>query len=433
MRNKIFLYIITFWLSSILLIVFLARQNLFSTQFLNSAGTKKIFQIYGILALTHIFIQVFIAHLEYRKKKRIRKQDFNELEREYGESVTIIIPSYNENPDILFKCIQSCRNQLIDDLEVIVVDDGSTNREKLIDQVYDKFKNDSIVRFFYQENAGKRFAQKQGFDNATKDLIVTVDSDTIIHDREAVKKLIQPLKDKNVGAVTGDVRVENKDENSVSKLINYRYWVAFNQERAAQSFFSVVVCCSGPFSVYRKEIIDDIKDKYINQMFLGSCCTYGDDRHLTNMVLSQGWTVQYNRYAEAFTYVPINISTYIKQQVRWNRSFYREMIWTAPFLFKKNIYLLYDMLMQLFLPLCLAMALIYTIFLTSQTLNFIYIKDYFTVLILVALLRSLYGFYRTKDIGFLSFIFYGFVHIFLLLPVRIYSFLTLKSIKWGTR
>ena len=44
------------------------------------------------------------------------------------------------------------------------------------------------------------------------------------------------------------------------------------------------MCCSGPFSAYRKEIIDKVKEKYITQYFLGENCTYGDDRHLTNLV-----------------------------------------------------------------------------------------------------------------------------------------------------
>lgn len=433
MKNKTLLYILIFWLTTISLVVGLAKQKIISTEFLYHSSMKKIFLIYGTLALIHIFIQIFFAHLEYLRKKKVNMQVSDMRDEGYEDSVSIIIPAYNENQDILFDCIESCRSQNIRDLEVIVVDDGSTNRKVLVENVYEKFKNDGIVHIFYQDNAGKRFAQKLGFDNATKNLIVTVDSDTIIHDRNAVKKLIQPLKDKKVGAVTGDVRVENENKNIVSKLINYRYWVAFNQERAAQSLFSVVMCCSGPFSVYRKEIIDTVKDKYINQIFLGSCCTYGDDRHLTNMVLSKGWTVEYNPNAEAFTYVPIDISTYIKQQIRWNRSFYREMIWTIPFLYKKNIYLFYDMLMQLILPVCLVLALLYTVFLTIQTLNFVYMRDYCIVLILIALLRSLYGFYRTKDIGFLSFVFYGFIHILLLVPIRIYSFFTLKSIKWGTR
>lgn len=272
-----------------------------------------------------------------------------------------------------------------------------------------------------------------GFDKSTKELIVTVDSDTIIHDKRAVLELIQPLKKEKVGAVTGDVRVENKSDNIVSKLISYRYWVAFNQERAAQSLFSVVMCCSGPFSVYRREIIDKVKEKYIDQKFLGVCCTYGDDRHLTNMVLGQGWTVEYNPFSKAYTYVPTDLATYIRQQIRWNRSFYREMLWTIPFLYKKNIYLFYDLLMQLLLPGCLIFAFFYTIFITSQELTPIYFVKYIAILMLIAFLRSLYGFYRTKDIGFTSFIFYGFIHILILLPVRMYALFTLKSIKWGTR
>lgn len=432
--------IIVFWLLIFALVQYLSIQKTIETSLTKSGAIAQGIVFYGAFVLIYLAIQVSFAHLEFLRKRKHRKS-IRKAEKITGRhekktfeaSVSIIIPAYNEEPDILYSCIDSCRKQNIVDLEVLVIDDGSVNRQILIDEVYSKFDEDSKVQVFYQENRGKRHAQKLGFDHASKALIVTVDSDTIIHDSEGVLKLIQPLENEKVGAVTGDVRVENRNVNLVSKLISYRYWVAFNQERAAQSLCSVVMCCSGPFSVYRAEIIEEVKDKYIDQKFLGSYCTYGDDRHLTNLVLSRDWQVEYNPFAEAFTYVPTSLSAYIKQQVRWNRSFYREMLWTLPFIYKKNIYLLYELFMQFILPICLLLTLIYMLILTSYQSTFIYLNSYLEILILIALLRSLYGIYRTKDLGFILFIIYGFIHITILVPVRLYSFLTLKSIRWGTR
>jgi hyaluronan synthase/N-acetylglucosaminyltransferase len=62
-----------------------------------------------------------------------------------------------------------------------------------------------------------------------------------------------------------------------------------------------------------------------------------------------------------------------------------------------------------------------------------HLYQYLIVLVLIAIVRSLYGIYRTKDFGFLLFVIYGFMHVLLLLPVRFYALLTLKSTKWGTR
>jgi hyaluronan synthase/N-acetylglucosaminyltransferase len=58
---------------------------------------------------------------------------------------------------------------------------------------------------------------------------------------------------------------------------------------------------------------------------------------------------------------------------------------------------------------------------------------YFAVLVGIALLRALYGMLRTRDPGFLLFVVYGFIHVFLLIPTRLYALATLKRTYWGTR
>ncbi len=62
-------------------------------------------------------------------------------------------------------------------------------------------------------------------------------------------------KMRNLGAVTGNVEIWNL-ENMISYSSALRYWFAFNVERAADSFFGVVNCISGPLGLYRREIID---------------------------------------------------------------------------------------------------------------------------------------------------------------------------------
>jgi hyaluronan synthase/N-acetylglucosaminyltransferase len=58
---------------------------------------------------------------------------------------------------------------------------------------------------------------------------------------------------------------------------------------------------------------------------------------------------------------------------------------------------------------------------------------YLAVLIGIAVLRAGYGFVRTKDPGFFLFVCYGFLHVLVLIPVRLYALCTLRSTHWGTR
>lgn len=383
---------------------------------------------YGILAMSHILVQMYIGHREHKRQKA---KHFTEWHTGHFPSVSVIVPVYNEEADILEDCIRSIADQEYESLEVLVVDDGSKQREALKQTVYARFADHPSVHIIYTPiNVGKRHAQKFGFNRCTGKIIVTVDSDTILP-QGAIKQLMQRFKDPTVGAVTGDVQVENQKVNILTRLISYRYWSAFHQERAAQSYFRVLMCCSGPFSAYRKEIVDQVKDRYTSQKFLGRRCTYGDDRHLTNLVLEAGHKVVFDNKAIALTHVPDKLRVYIKQQVRWNKSFYREMLWTLKSYKKHHWYMLYDLAMQLVLPFLLVFALLATFY--QAFYNPKILVHYTLILVGIALIRAAYGLYRTGDKGFLLFVLYGFIHVFLLIPTRFYALCTLRQTGWGTR
>ncbi len=388
-----------------------------------------IFLIYGFFAVLHIISQIIIAHLEHVKQKK----HTSNIKVASGFSVSVIIPVFNEDPSILSACLDALLKQTYDNFEIIVVDDGSVNRELLQQKIYSRYQSDKVRVILAYRNIGKRHVQKIGFDIAKGDLIVTLDSDTILHSVTSLNEIAKRFADSKIGALTGDVRVENKNKNLLTKLISYRYWTAFHQERAAQSYFSVLMCCSGPFSAYRRSIIEEVKDQYVSQRFLGKPCTFGDDRHLTNLVLERGHDVVFDNQAVAHTYVPDTVAQYIRQQIRWNKSFYREMMWTLRHATKHHPYLLYELLHQFVMPFMLIFALSYVIGRGITIGDGHLLVLYFSILVGVAIVRSFYGLFRTRDIGFLLFILYAFFHVFILVPTRIFALLTIWQTKWGTR
>ena len=105
-----------------------------------------------------------------------------------------------------------------------------------------------------------------------------------------------------------------------------RYFVAFRVCKAAESIFGAVTCCSGCFSAYRREaIMPGARAAGSTRRFLGRPATYGDDRSLTNYVL-RDWKVRYEARALSHTIVPAHFRLFLRQQLRWKRSWTRESL-----------------------------------------------------------------------------------------------------------
>ena len=397
---------------------------------------------YGLLALTHLFIQINLSHRDYLNSihhhRLIQSKEIQNLRSDsyFKFSVAIIIPCYNEGVEDLENCVRSALDQDYPfPFQVILVDDGSKEKSA-VNNIRARFAdNPRLVIHEFPKNKGKRHAQKYGFDvvGNSVDVVITIDSDTILA-RDSVRYIVQPFADPNVGAATGDVRAIKK--NLLSRLIDARYWTAFHQERSAQSLFGTVLCCSGPLAAYRNSLIQQVKEEYISERFLGTICTYGDDRHLTNLILEKGYTVKFERKAKAETQVPQHLKAWLRQQTRWNRSFYRELFWTAKRIILKRrntqVYMLYDLCMQTVLPILLVLSLLYVGY-RSLVESPVYLIGYLMILIGIAMLRGSYAFLRTRDRVFFLFPLYAFCHIFLLIPVRVYALCTLRTTKWGTR
>ena len=154
------------------------------------------------------------------------------------------------------------------------------------------------------------------------------------------------------------------------------------------------------------------------------------------MVLEQGYKVKYEPRALAVTGVPENMKSYLKQQTRWNKSFYRELLWTLKIYFKNpkkfHPYIIYDLFVQLFLPFMLMLSLGYSIF-KAFTGAPIFLLGYILIIAGIAFIRMIYGYFRIKDKSLFLFPMYAFIHIFLLIPVRLYALATLRTTHWGTR
>lgn len=283
-----------------------------------------------------------------------------------------------------------------------------------------------------QPHRGKRYAMYTpmwlAIHYEIKYLLFT-DSDTWL-DRDCPRHLLDVFhheKFTDVGAVTGDVRIYNV-QSYLTLLVNQKYWTAFNLERASQSYFGCVSCISGPLGMYDTACLDQVIEDWITQKFCCKETTFGDDRHLTNLILSLGKRVYYNHLAVCYTETPVSMTRWFTQQTRWGRSFIREYLINWKWFHKAHIWLVYDLTYLMFYPYFLLYVMI-SIFVHISLSSLIVIL---VVIIGMSTIRSLFAICLTKDSQYLQFSLFGIWYTLLLLPLKVWSLLTIRTSSWGT-
>ena len=343
-------------------------------------------------------------------------------------SMDVVLPCYNEEPGILATCCESLeRLDYPGELRFFLVDNGSSNRTAL-DAIYRSYQARPRWTVIRQAHLGKREAQAAAVRMGFGELVVTIDSDTVLAP-DALRQLVPSFAAADVGAVPGDVRVLNRDHNWLTRLLDERYRLLFEQERAAQSHVGAVLCCSGPFSAYRRVAFEAVMDDYLGQRFLGLPCIAGDDIHLTNLVLAKGYRSLYEPSAKAQTIVPTTLLRYARQQARWNRSFYRELVPTARAIRGRSPFLALDVTARLVLPLLLTAGI------ALAGMHAIEGRQAAGALSLAVMGAASVGLLTRKTVRPThSFVLrYGLIYVLLLIPVRFWSIATVRVNGWGTR
>lgn len=347
---------------------------------------NKTLYTYSIIAATFLLTRYLFA-VFYRPVP---------IDKEFTPGVSIIIPCFNE-VDWIERTIISCINQdyPLEKLEVIVVDDCSIDgsyekisavieelkeREKL----YDIENRVSYIR--QEQNAGKREAMGRGALLAKHDLLVFVDSDSFL-DPYAIRNIVQPFKDADMGGVSGRTDVANTYTNALTKMQAVRYYISFRIMKAAESYFDAVTCLSGPLACYRKDLVLKYLDPWLEQKFFGERATFGDDRSMTNFILREHRTT-YQDTAICSTIVPNTYSVFLKQQMRWKRSWLRESLIAASFMWKKEPFMALSFYMGVLVPIFAPFIVLYNL-IYIPLMHRVFPVTFVTGIFLMALLMSM--------------------------------------------
>ncbi|MBI1337546.1 MAG: glycosyltransferase [Phycisphaera sp.] len=224
----------------------------------------------------------------------------------YCPTVCAILVAHNEE-DTLDPTLRSVLGTY-PRLEVIIVDDGSTDATRHIAQrLVDEFPG---VRLLRKENrGGKASAYNLALRFASAEVLVVMDCDTEA-DPNAVWEAVQPLANPHVGAVSAAVLVREPMRNLVTCLQAFEYLHSIFVGRLLMSRLGVLGIVSGAFGAFRRDVVVRVGGWDIGP---------GDDSDMTMRVRKAGYQVAYAPYAQCLTNVPQTWAALWKQRRRWNR------------------------------------------------------------------------------------------------------------------
>jgi hyaluronan synthase len=287
------------------------------------------FWLYSVLMTFHL---VFLYYFTYQYKPI--------TEMNHRPTVTVVIPCKNEE-EVIVQTITAIieSDYPADKLRAVVVDDGSTDRTY---QIAKQYEGDRVKVVRHEHNKGKRQAFASGFRSSDSEIVLCIDSDTIVA-KDAIRLLVQPFIDGNVVAVCGHGEAANKDKNLLTKLQHYWYQKMFTLTKGMESSINTVTCCSGLLAAYRRDILNVVIDEWLNEKFMGVYIHFGDDRQLTNLssrgangISTKDAKVMYQSNAIGYTMVPDNFKQFFKQQLRWKRAWLHGVKLAGKFMWRKR-------------------------------------------------------------------------------------------------
>lgn len=260
-----------------------------------------------LLFLAILFVRYFtllwFAYLGHAERNVLGDSRAKEL-----APISIIIPAYNEE-EVIEGALASLAGLDYPQFEVVVVDDGSSDDTLVKAARWDGKHGNAEFRTVTKRNGGKASALNTGIAVSKHPFVFCMDADSRLEQR-TLRRAIQQFHDPSVGAVAGNVKVQNRGR-VITKLQALEYIEGLNLPRRAQGFIAAVNIVPGPVGLFRREALEEVSGYDTD--------TFAEDADLTLKLVASGWKVVYEDTAVAWTEAPDRWLDLVQQRYRWTR------------------------------------------------------------------------------------------------------------------
>jgi cellulose synthase/poly-beta-1,6-N-acetylglucosamine synthase-like glycosyltransferase len=282
---------------------------------IGSINVNKIMEVYfwffNITALLPLsFFVIWKVLSEWNKKREQTKyllkggKDPEDSDPEDPMLVSVIAPAYNEEKSI-GKCLESILNQdYKGEVEVIAVNDGSSDRTAEIISKY------PVKLLDLKVNGGKANALNKAIEIAKGDILIFTDSDSYMTP-DAVSSLVKCLNEnKDAQMVAGNVYIH--DNHGKKQIMKYFQMIEYRIEqeitRHLQGLSDSILVCPGPLTAVRRKVCDVVR--FSNE-------TIVEDADFTIKALKNSIKIIQEPKAIVYTNAPETVKGWYKQRKRW--------------------------------------------------------------------------------------------------------------------
>lgn len=262
--------------------------------------------------IAYQFVLTVFGYFNFIKSMKEKKQ-VDEMNFDYP-TCSILIPAHNEEK-VIGKTIEAIMKMVYpkDKLQILVINDGSTDKTKEIIQSYSKL--DSRVELFDipkgEGGKGKSRTLNVGIHAAKGEVIAIYDADNTPDENSLRYLVAQLLLHKELGAVLGKFRTVNKNRNFLTKFINIETLSFQSMLQAGRWQMHGIATLPGTNFVMWAWLIKNLNGWDEEALT--------EDSELSIRIYEEGYKIKFIPYAITYEQEPESWKVWIKQRMRWVR------------------------------------------------------------------------------------------------------------------